>query len=312
MNEVVHSINLIVSQPDRYAGKPYLNDTNIRVLDVVGALQYRQSTPPEIAVMFDITLEQTHAALAYYYGHQAQLDAELAAEDPQELQPTAQDLSNQSANPVDQIVRFCQKEFDLAQLSAEPDVGYPNPVLCVIDAVYSINTRYKAVQNVIENFQSSFPPAKQTLPHLLEAYQVYGVERMADQVFKNRQRTSTKSGILKAEAVQKFAQILATFNAHTNEDVLRLIGNAHFEQQIFAIAGQSSGVSLAYFYMLAGATNIVKPDRMIMRFVSKVTGLNYDAFRCQQLIIAAAKQLQAYHPQITARTLDHLIWQWMT
>lgn len=75
--DTILSINLIVSNPDVRGGRPCLAGTGLRVTDIVIASIMRLQSPDEIAFGFDITLAQVYAAMAYYYEHQAELDADM-------------------------------------------------------------------------------------------------------------------------------------------------------------------------------------------------------------------------------------------
>ncbi|MEW6580731.1 MAG: DUF433 domain-containing protein [Chloroflexota bacterium] len=73
----IHSINLIASDPDVRGGRPCIAGTGIRVLDVVTVMLFHDQTPAEIAEAYALTLAQVHAALAYYYEHKAEIDADI-------------------------------------------------------------------------------------------------------------------------------------------------------------------------------------------------------------------------------------------
>jgi uncharacterized protein (DUF433 family) len=65
-------------------GRPWIDDTAYRVSMVVrDHFVPNGYTPEQIAEAHDhgLTLAQIHAAMSYYYDHQAQLDAEIAEED---------------------------------------------------------------------------------------------------------------------------------------------------------------------------------------------------------------------------------------
>src|SRR5207249_2063356 len=90
--------------------------------------------------------------------------------------------------------------------------------------------------------------------------------------FGNRQRTSPRSGITKAEAVYRFACILKSYRIETLADANSKAMNPRIREKITDIPGQASGLSFDYFLMLAGHTNVIKADRMICRFVASAVG----------------------------------------
>jgi uncharacterized protein (DUF433 family) len=73
--ETVHSINLIVSNPNVRGGRPCIAGTGLRVTDIVMAQLFHDQTPGEIAAGFDVPLASVHAALAYYYEHKDEIDS---------------------------------------------------------------------------------------------------------------------------------------------------------------------------------------------------------------------------------------------
>ena len=71
------SINLISSDPKVRGGRPCIAGTGIRVLDIVAVMLFHDQTPAEIAEAYALSLAQVHAALAYYYEHKAEIDADI-------------------------------------------------------------------------------------------------------------------------------------------------------------------------------------------------------------------------------------------
>jgi uncharacterized protein (DUF433 family) len=77
----VLTIDTIVSDPKIRAGRPIIAGTSLRVQDVAAHHIYRHYTPDELAQQHQISLAQVHAALAYYYDHQAEIDAQIRDDD---------------------------------------------------------------------------------------------------------------------------------------------------------------------------------------------------------------------------------------
>ncbi|NLX11833.1 MAG: DUF433 domain-containing protein [Chloroflexi bacterium] len=73
----VLNIDLIVSNPAVRGGQPSIAGTGIRVVDVAVLHTFGGLTAEDIAVQLRLNLGQVHAALAYYYTHQTELDAQL-------------------------------------------------------------------------------------------------------------------------------------------------------------------------------------------------------------------------------------------
>ena len=71
----------IVKEPGYCGGKAAIDDTRVRVNNVVW-LHKRGKTPEEILVEYpSLSLAQVYAAITYYYDHVEEIEAEFAAED---------------------------------------------------------------------------------------------------------------------------------------------------------------------------------------------------------------------------------------
>ncbi len=73
----IESINLIYRNPKIRGGRPCIVGTSLRVIDIVNAMRWKRRTPEQMAEDYQITLGQVHAALAYYYCNQAEIDADM-------------------------------------------------------------------------------------------------------------------------------------------------------------------------------------------------------------------------------------------
>ena len=110
-------------------------------------------------------------------------------------------------------------------------------------------------------------------------------------------------------ALQKpFAKALAQFGVETLADLPRVKAFPDFEAEIKTIPGRHTGISLQYFYMLAGDEHTIKPDRMVARFVEQAIQQRYNPQEMTHLVIETCQILQGEYPHLTPRTLDHLIW----
>ncbi|MFZ1986535.1 MAG: hypothetical protein WAU91_19150, partial [Desulfatitalea sp.] len=181
---------------------------------------------------------------------------------------------------------YAERELTLASAVLSDEYYYGSPTLCIIDAVYSIGVKYEGVQAVVRRYcehfginrfrhdRSSIPPMETQEPIGLLCARIdeFGPDRMSRDVFCNRQRTSTKNGILKAEAVGRFAEILRSHGIEYFQNIGTSLPDSSLERDIAKIPGQSSGISLKYFWMLAGSDDLIKPDRMIIRFLQDALG----------------------------------------
>lgn len=198
----------------------------------------------------------------------------------------------------------------------EPD-GYPGLALCTLDAVWSIGVRYAGVIKVVERYRCLAANQGRDADQdgcrdlIASVAEIGGPERFAE-ALSNRQRTSSRNGILKAEAVALSAQALVDTGVDSvaNLKALAPEGLQDVQARFRGVHGQGSGLSFDYLLMLAGLPG-VKADRMIRRFVTRALGAEpsdlADAGDARDLVIAAARELG-----VDAHRLDHAIWKTMT
>ena len=191
--------------------------------------------------------------------------------------------------------------------------GYPSVGLALIDAVWSIGVRWESARNVIARYRAERLSAghdpdgdgPRQVREFIEA--CGGPERFAELV-RNSQRTSSRNGILKAEAVLREARILEDEGVTAPADLLSATMERleHLSRRWSTIPGQGSGVSWRAFSMLVGLPE-VKPDRMIRRFVADALGRPSEAAvnleEARELVLTTAERLGT-----SPRTLDHAIW----
>lgn len=75
--KTIESIDLIYRDPKIRGGRPCIVGTSLRVLDIASAMRWNVRSPEQLAEDYQITLGQVHAALAYYYCNQAEIDADI-------------------------------------------------------------------------------------------------------------------------------------------------------------------------------------------------------------------------------------------
>ncbi|MCG9900892.1 MAG: hypothetical protein MH132_12880 [Hydrotalea sp.] len=158
------------------------------------------------------------------------------------------------------FLKYCIDNLELDEADQFEDYFSSVP-FCVMNSIFSINTKYEAVLNALNRFCKHFDltlahnvhgqiPPIEMQKFVSEIYNLIkdiDVNSLAADIFKNRQRTSTTNGILKADACVRFLKIIKGFGVEYYQDVPRLIDNETFEDCIKRIPGQSSGTSLKYF-----------------------------------------------------------------
>lgn len=88
------NIEAIVSDPKIRGGRPVIVGTTLRVMDVAAYHVFGGLTPEDLAVQFQLSLGEIHAALAYYYMHKAEMDTQFRA-DAEEADQLLQRLAAQ-------------------------------------------------------------------------------------------------------------------------------------------------------------------------------------------------------------------------
>ena len=220
------------------------------------------------------------------------------------------------------VAAFCEKELVLQGAHLHDAYFYQSLPLCVIDAVYSIGVKYEGVQNVVKRYCVHFglqefraprdkvPPEseQQSLAALTEKMDEIGIERFTRDVFQNRQRTSARGGIQKSEAIFRFATALRKHGVNYLQDVPSKVSDAALEEELLKVRGQGSGISISYFFMLAGTEDLIKPDRWIGRFLKRCLNVEPTAEVAQFLISGVCDTLRTRHTKLTPRLLDYVIW----
>lgn len=237
---------------------------------------------------------------------------------------------NQTNMEVDvkKVVTFCienKENIDLENQILGSEFYYASLPLCVVDSVFSIGVKYKNVQNVMRNLYEHFKlqmyrTDKTTFPTkaeqisvsaFKESFKDMSYEKIAKDIVNNRQRTSQTNGILKVEAMLQFLDVLIKYEVEYFSDVNKLDNNKEFEEEIKKIKGQTSGISLTYFFMLAGNDNLIKPDRMVVGFLNEILNRNVKLEECQPILEAVCNELiKSGFIELTPKLLDNKIWQY--
>lgn len=216
---------------------------------------------------------------------------------------------------IKQFVNYCLANLDLTQ---EPPQGYKSVPLSALDAIFSIGIRYTTVCNIIERFcaklELDWRTSRVTTSEVIAKIENVEMNTLTTE-YLSANRTSSKNGILKAEAYRQALSVLKANKIESCSDVVQKANDNTFESAFKAIPGQGSGVSLKYFYMLCGNEGLVKPDRHIIRFVSmalnRPTLTNQELKEIPMLFEDACQLLKKEQFSITPRRIDYIIWDYM-
>lgn len=193
---------------------------------------------------------------------------------------------------------------------------YTSLALATIDSLWSIGVRYAGVRNVVARYRAyrsrdGADAENDTPADLANVIDGAGGPETFAEIVENRQRTSSRGGILKAEAVKLAAGILIDAGMSSPAEVssatpARL---AEVRSHWTAIPGQGSGLSWDYFLMLSGRQG-VKADRMIRRFIAdavKRGEQEISQVNAHQLVSDAAG-----HLGVSLSQLDFAIWRYQS
>lgn len=196
---------------------------------------------------------------------------------------------------------------------------------CVLDAVHSIGAHYdRHVVPVVTRVAAdcgidapsvpmSVPDGEDPLP--LEVFlDRYPATAALLATTRNRQKTSTRGGIRKAEASLRYAAILHEHAVATIQDARTLLTDLPrlegVETALRAVPGEgASGIRRGYLWMLIGDQQTVKPDRMVLRWLARHHA-PVTAGEARPLLRDIAARLSAEGSRdITAWEVDHAIWR---
>ena len=194
---------------------------------------------------------------------------------------------------------------------------------CVLDAVWSIGALYDSVvaplvwrvaaangdSAPLISLSKGMPPDPLPLPELLRQYPDTSVL----QALTNSQRTSPRAGIPKADAALRFARILVDHDVlelHKAEQLLTAQTRCELVDADLAIVPGDGidGIRRGYLWMLIGNDELIKPDRMVLRWLAR-QGQQVDAAQARVLIKEVAQELtRRLRRHITPWMVDHAIW----
>ncbi|MFD4268184.1 hypothetical protein [Rhodococcus sp. NPDC058481] len=196
---------------------------------------------------------------------------------------------------------------------------------CVLDAVHSIGAHYDnhvvpVVERVAADFGIDSPAVPMSVPESddpmpLDAFlDRYPSTDALLATTKNRQNTSTRGGIRKADATLRYAAILRDYGVQTIQDARAVLTDLPrldaVETALRAVPGEgSSGVRRGYLWMLIGDQQTVKPDRMVLRWLAR-HGAAVTADTARTLLEDIARQLSATTGrQVSPWEVDHAVWR---
>lgn len=197
---------------------------------------------------------------------------------------------------------------------------------CILDAVYSIGAHYdRHVVPVVERVAADWGVSAPTVPVSdpetddpvpLEAFLGrYSSTDALLAITQNRQNTSTRGGVRKADAVLQYAEILRDHDVPTLRDARAALADPvrfdRIEAALRKVPGDgNAGVRRGYLWMLIGDEHTVKPDRMVLRWLARHGTTTVTADSARSLLRDVAGELSTTMGRpVTAWEVDHAIWR---
>lgn len=191
---------------------------------------------------------------------------------------------------------------------------------CLVDAVWSIGVGYDrhvvpAVRRVADAAGDAEPvapveamPDVDPLPvsRFLDTYPTPDALRQVT----TAHRTSSRGGILKAEAAVLYARALHDAGIDTLADAGEALADRDRVDALGATlrAVPGDGVRTDYFWMLVGDDDAVKPDRAVLRFLAQ-HGMPTVPAEAVRVLRVLASLLSTDDAPVTPWMVDHAIWQ---
>lgn len=235
---------------------------------------------------------------------------------------------------LNNFIHYTDTQIGRQYMQGISDMRYYSSLpLCALDAVFSIRASYEKIVNpLIDRVCKELDLARAAdnpleipgeeqlsvsdfMQRLTEHYQLskdaapaQNGEILAEKI-NNRQRTSTRNGILKAEAFLRYLDVFRNNHIESYQDLNNPENQPAVEQALRKIPGQN--VAVDYFFMLAGERNLVKVDTHLRRYVDAAVGKNLT----NEAIINLFREAAAHYQKngcsdMTPRHLDHIVWSW--
>lgn len=193
--------------------------------------------------------------------------------------------------------------------------------LCIADAVWSIGANYDTVvvpvvRKLAAKLGVDQPTIAATDPVSDDPLPVTRLAELSiDELtaLTNRQRTSTRGGILKADAVLRHTETFAGHGVTTMAGAIDLFTVTDrfdaLDNALRSIPGEGSeGVRRGYLWMLIGQEDLIKPDRMVLRFLAH-HGVSADPSSARRIVMQLVPELsERLGRDVTPWEIDHAMW----
>ena len=143
----IESINLIYRNPEVRGGRPCIVGTGLRVIDIVMAMNFGGRSPEQMADAYQVSLGKIHAALAYYYCNQAEIDADIR-ESERKSTAIAERVLADKRSLYSRLQRFMQGDEFRAALTEAMGASHDNRT-AIIKALFAKMEAAKQDENAL-------------------------------------------------------------------------------------------------------------------------------------------------------------------
>jgi hypothetical protein len=193
--------------------------------------------------------------------------------------------------------------------------------LCIADAVWSIGANYdNVVVPLVRGLAARLGVGEPTQPARdpicddpLPVTRLIELELDVLTGLTNRQRTSTRGCILKSDALLRHAKVFDEHDVATLAGAIALLTDTNrfelVEKALRSIPGEGGHrVRRGYLWMLVGQDNLIKPDRMVLRWF-RHHGVTVDPAGARDVIAEWVEPVGfRLGRSVTAWEVDHALW----
>lgn len=224
--------------------------------------------------------------------------------------------------PTVNAAKFNELVDAVVELNPQPrERRWVSLSLCIVDAVWSIGAHYDnvvvpLVRKLAEQFSVEQPTAPMSEPVGADPLPLTRLADLTvDELIRltNLQRTSSSRGILKADAALHHIRVFRGHGVASLADAIARFGDekrfAAVNADLRAIPGEGAhAVRRNYLWMLIGQDDLIKPDRMVLRWFNRKKVV-VDPIGARDAIAALVPPVSTrLQRTVTAWEIDHALW----
>lgn len=196
------------------------------------------------------------------------------------------------------------------------EAGYPNLVLCIVDAVFSRQQRYGTAAQTVSSLQGyweakGFKPSVSARRLLLRDF-LGKVGRLSEatlvgKVFDNEQRALGVPTLSRAAVVVDLSRNLQARGIESKAD----LRDSARQPDLIAAVKETRGVgagTVTYLARLVGSETADGPAEWSVAFLAAALGRDVEGSEAAELLEAATRRLQKKQPELTVTDVEQAIW----